>query len=316
MCRTMSSKIAPQYVDLQVNGYAGVDFNSDGLTAESLHGACQRLRNAGVMGILATIITAEPEKMVSRLRNLAALRARDAFLQEIIWGVHIEGPFISPAAGFVGAHPVAQVRPADVDLMQRLLDAAEGLTRIVTLAPENDAKLAVTRMLSRRGIVVSAGHCDPGLDQLRAAIDAGLSMFTHLGNGCPVTLHRHDNIIQRVLSLSDRLWVSFIADGAHLPFFVLRNLLRSVGTDRAVVVTDATAAAGMGPGQFTLGEIEAVVGDDLVPRLAGDPRYLAGSALTMPRAARNLGQQLHLGDQEIARLCSENPRKVLGMGPA
>ncbi len=213
MYRPMSSKIAPQYIDLQVNGYAGVDFNDDRLTGEMLHRACQRLQNDGVAGILATIITAQPEKMVARLRNLAALQAHDSFLQEMIWGIHIEGPFISPAAGFVGAHPVAQVRPADVDLMQWLLDAAEGLTRIVTLAPEHDAGQAVTRMLSRRGIVVSAGHCDPGLDQLHAAIDAGLSMFTHLGNGCPVTLHRHDNIIQRVLSLSDRLWVSFIADG-------------------------------------------------------------------------------------------------------
>ena len=141
-------------------------------------------------------------------------------------------------------------------------------------------------------------------------------MFTHLGNGCPTMLPRHDNIIQRVLSLSDRLWISFIANGAHLPFFVLRNLLRTIGPERAIIVTDATAASGMGPGRYRLGEIEAVVGDDLVPRLAADPQYLAG---WRSRCLWRLGisrQNLRLGDQEISRLCIENPRKVLGIRPA
>jgi N-acetylglucosamine-6-phosphate deacetylase len=310
------SNSAQNYLDLQVNGYAGVDFNSDGLTAEMLHGACQRLRSDGVAGVLATIITAEPDKMPARLEKLAALRTQELLAKELILGIHIEGPFINPAAGFIGAHPAKHVQPASIEFMQRLLDAADGLVRMVTLAPERDADFKVTKLLAEQNIVVSAGHCDPSLEVLHAAIDAGLSMFTHLGNGCPTMLPRHDNIIQRVLSLSDRLWISFIADGAHLPFFVLRNFLRTIGTERAIIVTDATAASGMGPGRFRLGEIEAVVGDDLVPRLAADPQYLAGSALTMPVAARNLGEQLHLGDQEVVRLCSENPRKVLGIRSA
>ena len=111
-------------------------------------------------------------------------------------------------------------------------------------------------MLAGAGVVVSAGHCDPSLDQLRAAIDAGLSMFTHLGNGCPMQLHRHDNVIQRALLACRRPplpWVSFIADGAHVPFFALRNYLKVVGFDRAIVVTDAIAPAGLGPGRYTLG---------------------------------------------------------------
>jgi N-acetylglucosamine-6-phosphate deacetylase len=312
MCRTMSSKIAPQYVDLQVNGYAGVDFNSDGLTAELLHRACQRLRSDGVAGILATIITTAPEKMTARLRTLAALRSQDSLVQELIWGFHIEGPFISPAAGFVGAHPAKHVQPANIELMQRLLDAADGLVRIVTLAPEHDAAFKVTRLLARQNIVVSAGHCDPSIDVLHAAIDAGLSMFTHLGNGCPTMLHRHDNIVQRILSLSDRLRISVIADGAHLPFYVLRNFLRTIGLDRAIVVTDATAASGMGLGRYRLGEIVAIVGDDLTPRLAGDSQYLAGSALTMPRAAANLAEHLQLNAPAIVKLCHDNPRRVIG----
>jgi N-acetylglucosamine-6-phosphate deacetylase len=307
-----SSNSAQNYVDLQVNGYAGVDFNDDQLTGEMLHRACQRLCSDGVAGILATIITAAPEHMAARLKLLARLRSENPLAQELIWGIHIEGPFISPAAGFVGAHPAKHVQPANTELMQRLLDAADGLVRIVTLAPEHDAAFEVIRLLARQNIVVSAGHCDPSLEVLHAAIDAGLSMFTHLGNGCPTMLPRHDNIIQRVLSLSDHLRISLIADGAHLPFFVLRNLLRTIEIERAIVITDATAASGMGPGRYRLGEIEAIVGDDLTPRLAGDPQYLAGSALTMPRAAANLAEHLQLNAPEIEKLCHDNPSRVIG----
>ena len=126
--------------------------------------------------------------MAARLARIAAYRQADALARELIWGLHIEGPFISPLPGYVGAHPPEHVRPADPDAMRRLLDAAAGLTRLVTLAPERDAGLAVTRLLAGQGILVAAGHCDPSLADLRAAIDAGLSMFTHLGNGCPMTL--------------------------------------------------------------------------------------------------------------------------------
>ena len=115
--------------------------------------------------------------------------------------------------------------------------------RLVTLAPERDPGLKVTRWLAGQAILVSAGHCDASTDQLRAAIDAGLSMFTHLGNGCPTTLHRHDNIIQRVLSLRKRLTISFIADGVHVPAAALGNYLRLAGVDRSIVVTDAITAA-------------------------------------------------------------------------
>jgi N-acetylglucosamine-6-phosphate deacetylase len=125
--------------------------------------------------------------------------------------------------------------------MDRLLDAAGGLTRLVTLAPERDAGLKVTRRLAGQNIVVVAGHCDSTLEELRTAIDAGLTLFTHLGNGCPMQRHRHDNIIQRALSLHDRLLLCLIADGAHVPFPALGNYMRAAGLDRCVVVTDAIA---------------------------------------------------------------------------
>ena len=137
-------------------------------------------------------------------------------------------------------------------------------------------------MLAGMGIVVSAGHCDPTLDQLRGAMDAGLTMFTHLGNGCPMHLHRHDNVVQRVLSVADRLWICFIADGIHVPFVALGNYLRLVGLDRAIVVTDSIAAAGLGPGRYTLGRQDVVVDEALVA-WAPDRSHFVGSAISMVR---------------------------------
>ena len=192
---------SPNFFDLQVNGYAGIDFNQDGLTGEDLHAVCARLASDGVTGILATIITERLDKMERRLRDLCALREQDPLARRMIAGFHIEGPFLNETPGYRGAHPPDAIRPADMGAMDRLLDAAGGLARLVTLAPERDAGLRVTRMLAGRGIAVAAGHCDPSLDELRGAIDAGLTLFTHLGNGCPMQMHRHDNIIQRALSL-------------------------------------------------------------------------------------------------------------------
>jgi N-acetylglucosamine-6-phosphate deacetylase len=300
-----------RFVDLQVNGYAGVDFNGDDLDAESLHECCERLARDAVAGILATIITDRMDAMVARLARIAVLRQQDSLVEDMIWGLHIEGPFINETPGYVGAHPADAVRPADWDQMQRLLEAGGGLVRIVTLAPERDPALAVTRSLAKEKIVVSAGHCDPTLDQLRAAIDAGLTMFTHLGNGCPMHLHRHDNIIQRVLSVSGQLWISFIGDGVHVDFPALGNYLRCTGTDRAVIVTDAISAAGLGPGRYSIGSQLVQIGEDLVP-WAPDRSHFVGSASTMLRMEENLRSRLGLSDDDVRSLMVENPRRVLG----
>ena len=303
---------ATTFFDLQVNGYAGVDFNQDGLEAEGLHRACERLEADGVGGFLATIITDHLEAMCRRLSTLAALREDDPLARRLIAGLHIEGPFLNETEGYRGAHPFDAIRPAGLDSMTRLLDAAAGLARVVTLAPERDNGFAVTRMLTARGIVVSAGHTDATLDELRGAIDAGLSMFTHVGNGCPMHMHRHDNIVQRALSLADRLWLCFIADGAHVPFVALGNYLRLARPDRSIVVSDAIAPAGLGPGRYTFGRWDIVVGDDMVPR-APDRSHFVGSGITMKQSAENLHAVLGLGDASVRRLTSDNPRAVIGL---
>lgn len=300
--------------DLQINGYAGVDFNSDDLTAGSLHAACLRLDADGVAQCLAAIITDALDRMCARLQRLVRLRAGDRLATRIIAGIHVEGPFLNPADGFRGAHPAAHLRPATLDAAGRLLDAGEGLVGIVTLAPECDRDHRVTRWLADRAVIVSAGHTDASLDVLHAAVDAGLSMFTHLGNGCPALLPRHDNIIQRALSL-DGVWLSFIADGVHVPWPALGNYLRAAGLDRCVLVSDAVAPAGLGPGRYTLGDRVLDVGADLVVR-AGEGPYLAGAGLGLPQAVVRLPAQLRLTDDQIIQLTCTNPSRILaGAGP-
>ncbi|MCG8583326.1 MAG: N-acetylglucosamine-6-phosphate deacetylase [Pirellulales bacterium] len=300
-----------RYFDLQVNGYAGVDFNADDLSAESLHSACALLDSDGVDGILATIITDDLSVMCRRLRKLIALREQDDLVKKVIHGIHIEGPFISDVAGYVGAHPADMACDADADTAKQLLDAAGGLTKIVTLAPECDAGFATTKMLARQGVVVAAGHCNPTRDQLIAAADHGLSMFTHLGNGCPLQMHRHDNVVQRALSLRDRLWFGFIADGVHVPMFALGNYVRSAGIDRCFVVTDAIAAAGLGQGTYRLGGQEVVV-DEQLATWSPDKSHLMGSASTMTRMVGNLRSELGMSDEELHRLTYDNPCLAIG----
>lgn len=295
------------YFDCQVNGFGGVDFNTDGLSAEDLRKVCELLRADGADGVMATIITAGETQMISRIRRLVELRERDDLVRRTIAGIHIEGPFISPVDGYRGAHRLEAVREADPDLMQRLLDAVGGLPCIVTLAPETDQNAKTVAMLNRAGAVVSAGHSNASIDQMRRAIDNGLSMFTHLGNGCPMNMPRHDNIIQRVLSLADRLCISFIADGVHVPYFALRNYLQRVGFGNAIIVSDATAAAGLGPGTYSLEHWEFKVGEDLAA-WAPDGSHLLGSAMPMSRVRRNLASDLKLTAQEIDGLTRENAR--------
>ncbi|MCK4793598.1 MAG: hypothetical protein KAV87_58255 [Desulfobacteraceae bacterium] len=299
------------YFDLQVNGYGGVDFNNDALTTEGLHKACSARQADGVAAILATIITDEIELMCKRLRNLNRLREKDSLAKQIIAGVHIEGPFINETAGYRGAHPADAIKPANADDTKRLLDAAAGLTRIVTLAPERDQGQTVTKFLAEQDVVVSAGHCNPALDELTSAIEAGCSMFTHLGNGCPTQMNHHDNIIQRALSLSDRLWLTLIADGVHIPFFALKNYLKAAGLDHCVIVSGAIAPAGLGPGRYTIGRLNLEIGDDLVAH-SPDGMYLVGSAVSLCRSEMNLKEHLDLDDDQIRQLLVDNPQQAIG----
>jgi N-acetylglucosamine-6-phosphate deacetylase len=300
--------------DIQVNGYAGADFCSRSLTLEQCRRACAELAADGTDGILATVITDSIEGICHKLARLAAFREQDPAIARMIAGFHVEGPFLSRKPGCPGAHDPAKIVPATVSAAQRILEAGAGLVRLVTLAPECDAGLATTSFLARHGVTVSAGHCDPSLDELRAAIDAGLSMVTHLGNGCALDLPRHDNFIQRALFLHDRLWICFIPDGVHVPFFALANYLAVSGLDRTIMVTDAILAAKLPPGRYAYGEGEVEVDAAGVARRPG-LKNLAGSTISMRQVRDNLREHLGLDDGAVERLTAANPRQAVGLDP-
>ncbi len=296
--------------DLQINGYAGIDFNS-ACTVEDLEQVCELLREDQVAGMLATIITADIPVMVERIAQLTNAIEKSEPVRRMIAGIHIEGPFINSEPGYVGAHDVSFVTSASLESTKRLVDASGGLTRLFTLAPEQDPDCHVVRWLVDQGIVVAAGHTNASLDELKSAIDNGLSMFTHLGNGCPMNLHRHNNIIQRALSFSDQLWCCYIADGVHVDFFALKNYLRCAGIEKSIIVTDAISAARLGPGTYRLSDWEIEVGDDLIAMAPGGDHFV-GSTMTMPRTIKNL-RTIGLSNSDIETLVALNPIKALGL---
>lgn len=302
------------YFDLQINGYAGVDFCSLDLTGEGMHRACEALAADGVDGILATLITDSVEALCTKLQGMVRMCEEDELVRKMVRGFHVEGPFLNALPGYIGAHPADCVVPANRDDAARILEAGGGLVRLMTLAPEHDADAATTRFLVENGVTVSAGHCDPDLATLERAIDAGLSMITHLGNGCPVVLQRHDNFIQRVLSLSDRLWVCFIPDGAHVPFFALRNYFKITGLERTIFTSDAIMAAGLGPGIYDLSGAPVEVDAEGVARRPGSPN-LAGSTIRGHQVAEKLREHLGLDEAGIDRVYRINPLRALGIDP-
>lgn len=299
------------WIDLQVNGYGGVDFNADELSLDDALKVCQLLESDGVAAILPTIITAPLDRMILRIKRIADWIDCVPEIAAKFVGIHVEGPFINSQIGYVGAHPPLAVLPATVDAADRLLDAGRGHVKLVTLAPECDENFDVTSWLSEQAILVAGGHSDASLDQLNGAIDAGLKLYTHLGNGCPGMMHRHDNIIQRVLNVADRIAISFIADGHHVPPVALRNFLHLVPDENIVIVSDAISAAGLGPGDYQLSG-QTVHVDEVGAAWSADRTHFAGSAATLPKM-RSVLKSMSITDAQLNRWMIDNPQRLLAM---
>lgn len=272
--------------DLQVNGYAGVDFNDAGLTAEGMDHALRAMLAAGVTQCLPTLITASEEELAARFGALDAAVAGSVLGAAMVPGYHLEGPFLNPAAGFAGCHPAAAMVLPDVGMLRRLVAPLRRPVLLLTLAAEREGAEAVIRWAVGTGMLVAIGHSDAGAAVVARAVAAGARMSTHLGNGLPQTLHKLDNPIMAQLG-EDRLAAGFIADGVHVPVAALRAMVRAKGVGRAVLVTDAVSAAGAGPGRYGFAGMAIDAGADGSVRTPG-AGTLAGSALTLDRAVRNV----------------------------
>jgi N-acetylglucosamine-6-phosphate deacetylase len=302
--------LAPALFDLQINGYAGVDFQNPDLTGDQLHNALDALQATGTRRILLTLITDTLDALERKFSNLEALRARSPFVAEFVCGYHLEGPWLSPEDGYRGAHPGECMRAPDLTAFRRLQAAAGGNIRLVTVAPEWPGSADFIAALVAEKVVVSLGHTNASEAQIDAAIRAGASMITHLGNGCPVTLPRHDNIIQRLLA-RDELTACLIPDGAHLPPFALRNFFRAKPPGKVLLTTDAMAAADAPPGRYHIGRLEVESRDGVV-RAPGSAN-LAGSCLSPAQGVANAAQWLGVSTQEARAMFSTRVAEIFGI---
>jgi len=296
------------FFDLQVNGFAGVDFNRPGLTGEELLRASRALWAHGVARFLPTVITASLNAMARTLETIRRAREEAPALARAVPGIHLEGPFLCPQDGARGAHPRAHVRDPDWETFCRLQEAAGGHIRLVTLAPERPGALDLIERLRAAGVVVAIGHTDATEADIDAAVQAGAQLSSHLGNGAHAVLPRHRNYIQKQLA-TDGLLASIIVDGHHLTEYFVKNVVRCKGPERVILVTDAMAAAGAPPGMYRLGEVLAEAQPDGVVRLPGTP-YLAGSALTMDRAVANVRRFAGVTLAQALAMATEHPRRL------
>lgn len=294
----------PGLFDLQVNGFAGIDFNGPDLTADRVREALERLRETGVTRCLPTLITSSFDAFARNARVLAGVT------DDALAGIHMEGPYLSPEEGARGAHPPQHLTAASVDDFARRQEAAGGRIRLVTLAPEVPGALRLIEHLAASGVRVAIGHTAAAPEHIAAAVSAGATLATHLGNGCAQMLPRHPNVIWEVLA-ADALFASLIVDGHHLPASTVTAMIRAKGPSRTILITDAGAAAGCPPGRYTIGGATCVLGADGRVSLPGTP-YLAGSALrlndAMAKTVRFTGLPVH----DVAAMASTIPAAYLG----
>ena len=300
-----------EWVDLQINGYGGVDFNAPGLTVEQVISVTDRLECDGTRGYLPTIVTGNPETTVETLRVIAAARKRSARCERNILGVHLEGPFISSEMGAVGTHPIEWVAKPSRELFDRFQDAGNGLVRLVTVAAEVPGMPEFVKWLSSQGVVVSLGHQMASTpDDVRPCIEAGAKAFTHLGNGIPNMIPRHDNIIFTALA-EDWASVMFIPDGHHLPDAMLKVYTRAVPLKRLIAVSDAQYPAGMPPGEYDVCGAHA----RLEPNgLLWNPsrNCLVGATTPMAAMMKLLQDRIGLSMDECIAIGRDNPCALIG----
>jgi N-acetylglucosamine-6-phosphate deacetylase len=298
----------PGFVDLQVNGFAGVDFGDPALTPERMLQAVAAIERTGVTRFLPTLITSSLDTFSACAR--AVTRTKHA----AIAGIHMEGPYISPEDGYRGAHERAFVHGADLDDFRRRQDAAEGGIRLLTVAPEAPGVLQVIEHAVAHGVRVAIGHTGGSPSQIADAVRAGATLSTHLGNGCAQMLPRHPNVIWEQLA-EDRLFASFIVDGHHLPPATVKSMIRAKTPARSILVTDAIAAAGMPPGRYTLGGQEVELSPTGRVAAPGAPN-LAGSALRLDLAIGNTVRFAGLPLEAVVPMASTRPAEYLGVPTA
>lgn len=303
--------LSPGLIDLQVNGYRGHDLNSGLLSADHVEKLSSELCKVGIAAYLPTLITASEECLCQRLSSIKEAQRSLPCSSRMIAGIHIEGPSISLKDGPRGAHPAEHIRFPSIAEFERWQHAAGGLICMITIAPELSGSTEFIKHVSQQGVCVALGHSDASDDDITHAVDAGAQMSTHLGNGIANMLPRHPNALWAQLA-EDRLNISLILDGHHLPRSTARSMIRAKGIDRVLLVSDSVKFAGMPPGRYSSpigGEVD-VAGDGRVS--IADTPYLAGSGTNLLDIVLSFTRFVGLPFIDGLTMATLNPARLLG----
>jgi len=303
----------PGFVDLQVNGFVGVDFSSESLTEEAFVHAGHTLIGRGTAAFLPTLITNSEARLHRNLTLMASALKKDATLARHVPGLHLEGPFISKEPGAVGAHDPAAVHAPDIALFERLCAWSEGRLRLLTLAAELPGAAELAHHAVKRGVAVSCGHQLAGPEDLARLATAGATALTHLGNGMPNLVHRHSNPLLAGLA-EERLKILFIADSHHLPVHVLKVFARAAGAARLIATSDSSSVAGLPPGTYD------VLGNTAVLEPSGllhnpEKQCLVGSSATLLACMNVLHGLGFFSLEDLVRIGFRNPLALIGLTP-
>jgi N-acetylglucosamine-6-phosphate deacetylase len=302
--------ISPGFLDIQVNGYMGSDYSLEDLSEEQIAKIIFHLNRSGTTQHVPTIITTPHERILRNLKIITKGIQGSKDIACAISGIHIEGPFISPADGPRGAHNAAYVRPPNLNEFNQWQEAAEGRITIVTLAPEWEGALEFIQEITSMGVIAAIGHTAAPPDRIKAAVEAGATLSTHLGNGSHPLIPRLRNYLWEQLA-EDRLMAGIICDGFHLPKSVVQVFTRAKGLDRLILVSDAAYLGGLKPGLYRWNDVDVRVFDDGHLGLPGT-ESLAGAAHLLdwdiPRFMEFTGYSLG----ETIPLCSRNPGRIQG----
>jgi N-acetylglucosamine-6-phosphate deacetylase len=303
--------ISPGFVDIQLNGFSGVNFSSPTLKADEAIGVLAALWKTGTTTFCPTLISNSHVGLLNNIRVLEEARYIDSKFASAVPCYHLEGPYLSPLESR-GAHDPKLMRNPDWDEFTRLQIAAGGRIGIITIAPELPGAMEFIQKASSAHVVVAISHTEATPEQIHRAADAGASLGTHWGNGCPVQIHRHNNPLWAQLAI-ESLSVSLICDGFHLPPDVVKVAARMKGIDKCILTTDATHVANMPPGRYSLvgTEIELLPSGQVV---TADGRCMAGSSVTMNRCVTVFMQYAQVPLRDALQAATENPAHLLRRG--
>lgn len=301
----------PGFIDLQVNGYLGIDFSSCELSEDDFIWVVKKLVECGTWIFLPTIITSPLDLYERNLKLISNIIEKYDEISRHVPGIHLEGPFISNQNGARGIHPSELIREPSIRLFERMLGWAKGKIKILTIAAELDGSPELIQFARRKGLIVSLGHQLAGDKEIDKAIRSGAKALTHLGNGIPHTINRHNNPIFAGLG-RDELSAMIVTDGHHLPPSLIKIILRVKGTGKTLVTSDCSPLTGLKPGKYNYKGNEVLVQKNRKIVTVNDG-YLAGSGASMLECMNYLSSIKLLDLSGLLKLGFYNQIKLLNI---